>query len=340
MTIIVDGVMTPNPAVTTTTRRREVVVAGVDDTPPSIAAARWAAEEAHRTAQQLQLVHSCLVSLTGFPGYDYRADLKALVRSEGRALLARTADELRRRIPGLEVTTTLERADPRRSLVEASEHASVTVLGGQGEGHRHVGAVTSYVTAHAVSPVAVVPPDTGHPDGPVLVGVNGSTGCQAAIGYAFDEADARGADLFALHAWDDPALQWFARRPVRDDVEEQQEHALLTDQLTGWPEKHPDVTVRQYVMRGRPGPALLRCARHAPLHPQMIVVGGHGRGGLAGFLLGSTGHILIGHADCPVVVVRPDPSRLTRRQRRPAGSGDPSPGSTARWGRRRRRSLR
>lgn len=71
-------------------------------------------------------------------------------------------------------------------------------------------------------------------------------------------------------------------------------------------EKYPAGAVRSCVAPGRPGPALLRYARHAPLHPQLIVVGGHGRGGLTRFLLGSAGHTLISQARCLVVLVRPD----------------------------------
>ena len=101
--------------------------------------------------------------------------------------------------------------------------------------------------------------------------------------------------------------QGLGRRPVLDAAEGREEHAVLAEQLAGWQEKYPDVTVRQYVVPGRPGPALLGYARHPSVHPQMIVIGGHGRGGLAGFLLGSTGHTLISQAPCPVVLARPDP---------------------------------
>ena len=204
---------------------------------------------------------------------------------------------------------TLARADPRLSLVGASAGAALTVLGRHRRGSRreHLGSVASHVAAHGCSPVAVVPQDTGHPDGPVLLGVDGSASCHAAMGYAFDEAHARGADLFALHARDDPAVQGLGRRPVLDAAEGREEHAVLAEQLAGWQEKYPDVTVRQYVVPGRPGPALLGYARHPSVHPQMIVIGGHGRGGLAGFLLGSTGHTLISQAPCPVVLARPDP---------------------------------
>src|SRR5664279_1559043 len=54
------------------------------------------------------------------------------------------------------------------------------------------------VARQARSPVAVIPwqPDRDpdqRTDGPILLGVDGSANCQAAIGYAFDEAAIIGA---------------------------------------------------------------------------------------------------------------------------------------------------
>jgi len=298
-------------------RSQQVVVAGVDGSPASVTAARWAAQQAHHRRQTLHVMHAFRATPSVFSGRDYASDTAALARAEGALMLAQVSAELRVRVPGVQISMTLARADPRLSLVGASAGAALTVLGRHRRGSRreHLGSVASHVAAHGCSPVAVIPQDTGHPDGPVLLGVDGSAGCHAAMGYAFDEAHARGADLFALHARDDPAVQGLGRRPVLDAAEGREEHAVLAEQLAGWQEKYPDVTVRQYVVWGRPGPALLWYAQTAPLHPQMIVIGGHGRGGLAGFLPGSTGHTLLGHtllghtllghADCPVVVVRP-----------------------------------
>ena len=184
-------------------------------------------------------------------------------------------------------------------LVGASARASLLVVGDTGRGCRYPGSVTTGVAVQAMSPVAVIPPTRGRPDGSVLLGVRGTVGCHAAIGYAFDEADARGADLVALHARDDVALLGAGRRPALGDDD-------LAGQLAGWQEKYAEVIVRWHLVRGRPGSALLRYAQNAPSRPQLIVIGG--RGGISGTLLCSTGRPMMFHAPCPVIVVRPGPT--------------------------------
>jgi len=88
-------------------------------------------------------------------------------------------------------------------------------------------------------------------------------------------------------------------------LEDEEEHAVLAEQLAGWRDKYPDVPVRQIILRGRPADALLHyAARSEAIRPQLVVVGSRGRGGLSGLLLGSTSQSLICHAHWPVIVVR------------------------------------
>jgi nucleotide-binding universal stress UspA family protein len=72
----------------------------------------------------------------------------------------------------------------------------------------------------------------------------------------------------------------------------------------------PDVKERskvgrlyRHVARGRPASEILAVADK--IDAEMIVMGTHGRTGLAGLLIGSVAEKIVRHADCPVVCVKP-----------------------------------
>ena len=291
--------------------RHQVVLVGVDGSAESMVAAGWAADEAVRRRQGLRLLHAYVVSAIGVPAYGMPPDISGAFRTEAEDVLASAAAVIQTAHPALDVAADLVNADPRPALVQASEHATLTVLGTKGGGRIPevaMGSVALYVAAHGRSPVAVISKTAGGPaTGPVLLGVDGSATCEAAVEFAFDEAAVRGADLEAVLVWDDLALRGFARgEPLIGRLEDDEEHAVLSEQLAGWREKYPDVTVRQVVQRGRAADALIRHGNQHPAdeRPQLIVVGSRGRGGLTGLFLGSTSQTLICHAPWPVVVVR------------------------------------
>ena len=286
---------------------RQQIVVGLDGSPESLIAARWAAGEAELRHLSLQLVHAFDIPVVGMLGYTIPTELSDGMYDHGHKLLADAAQEIRQDHPGLQVDSKLVRADPRPVLVEASERAVLTVVGTRGGGRipeAILGSVALHICAHGRSPVAVIPTGTRvDPAGPVLLGVDGSRTSEAAVAFAFDEADRRGAALRAVLVWDDVALRGLAGVDSMIKLEDEEEHTLLAEQLAGWREKYPDVQVEPIVRRGRAAEALLRHDPSAPA-PQLIVVGSRGRGGFAGLLLGSTSHALIGHSRWPVVVVR------------------------------------
>lgn len=293
---------------------RPVVLVGVDGSPQSLAAARWAADEANRRRQSVRLLYSAHLPVIGYPAVGYPADFVELSDLEARRVLDQVTREIAMLHSDLEVSSVLTRADPRLALVDESESAGLTVVGSLGSGRVQevlLGSVALHVAARAQSPVAVVPFDRDQRQGPVLLGLDGRKGSEAAVEFAFDEASVRGTNLVALMAFDPLARQGFARRPIAVVTgESAQERAVISEQLAGWAEKYPDVSVQEHVFRGQPAQCLLGYAGHAPLaqQPQLIVVGSRGRGGLTGLLLGSTSHAVIAHATCPVIVVRPHAS--------------------------------
>jgi nucleotide-binding universal stress UspA family protein len=284
------------------------VVVGVDGSPDSRAALAWAAREAQRRHAQLRLVHGYLPPIPD-PAHPYPAQQYQAALHRARALLAAEADRVARDHPELPVRRVVTAGVPAGILVDESRQAQLVVLGGRGCGGFTgllTGSVATQVAAHAHCPVVVLRHDT-QPDGPILVGLDGSPPSDAALEFAFDLAAGQGRPLVALYAW--RALPPGNLGPVTAwhyDPDQAREEAarLLAEQLAGWAAKHPDVRVTQRpVLSFNPADTLVDASRTASL----VVVGCRGRGGFTGLLLGSTSRTLVHHAHAPVAVVHRDP---------------------------------
>lgn len=284
------------------------VVVGVDGSPDSRAALVWAAREALCRSVGLRLAHGYTPPLSEttnpYPATTYEAAVHT-----ARALLAANADRVAAEYPGLPVQRVFVVGAPAGVLVGESHTAGLVVLGARGRGgfpDLLTGSVATQVAAHAHCPVVVLRHDA-QPDGPILVGVDGSAHSTAALGFAYEHAAAHGRPLVALYAW--RALPPDNLGPVTAwhyDPDQAREEAarLLAEQLAGWADKYPDVAVtREPVLSFNPGETLVDASRTASL----VVVGCRARGGFAGLVLGSVSRTLVHHAHAPVAVVHPDP---------------------------------
>lgn len=290
-------------------QQRGIVVA-VDGSPASNAAAIWAAHEAAMRKAPLTVVHAVTTPTATWPPVPYPESLVVRLEDEGKKAIMHAIKLAEEALPAdREVTIHRELvySSPAPALIKMSDDAEMVVVGTAGRGllaRGVLGSVSATVVRHANCPVAVIHGDDlpDNPDAPVLVGIDGSPASGLATAVAFDEASRRGVDLMALHAWSDIAI---SELPEADwSSLEAEAHRSLAENLAGWQERYPDVTVQRLVVRDGPAHQLTERSETA----QLLVVGSHGRGGLSGILLGSVSNSVLHSVRIPVIVARPTAS--------------------------------
>ena len=285
------------------------IIAGVDGSPESDAAVKWAAHDAAIRGLPLTLVHVENPAAATWAQAAILEESPEEQAAEGCALLASAstiardavADKAQIHITG----EMLSSSTPVPTLVDHSKDAELIVVGSRGRGalsRSVLGSVSAGLIRHAHCPVALIRHDDPElPDpaqGPVLVGIDGSTS-DLATAIAFEEASLRRAELIALHAWNDvdmnaiPGYDWSPTTA--------KEGHLLAQALAGWQERYPDVSVDKQLVSGRAARALVDASESA----QLVVVGSHGSGALAGMLLGSVSNAVVQAVHTPVLVARP-----------------------------------
>jgi nucleotide-binding universal stress UspA family protein len=281
------------------------VVVGVDGSELAVDAARWAAAHARRHGFDLRLVRAYQL-----PGSTPESDRRAM-RSHVRRQLwdaARAAHAVAPEVPAEQRDVE---GDPLAVLSRESESARTLVVGARGVGGFAallVGSVSDSLARRAACPLVVVREVARSDDElrrvdrvrPVVVGIDGSPASEAALRFAFAEADAWSAPLVAVHTWNDylesPGVpdwsEWHAL--------ETEEKEVLAERLAGWGAKYPDVKVSREVLHSSPAKAIV--ARSAST--RLVVVGWSERVGLDRMLVPSTTRAVLHHAECPVAVIR------------------------------------
>jgi nucleotide-binding universal stress UspA family protein len=281
-----------------TVNRSEIIV-GFDGSPASDHALRWAAGEADLRGAELTIVYV-------HDRHGHEVDLRretyaATVEAIARAVVDDAAATATQVAPSLRTHRLPLFGAAAATLVNAAERGSTVVVGNRGRGGFRsllLGSVSEEVATHAAGPVVVVR-GRSDPDGPVVVGVDGSASDVNALGEAMAEADVRHAPVLAVFAHPklDPTVVPKGQPYVQDDVDRREMFGAVVDR---WRERFPDVKVDLHLVEGAAAPALIDASATA----QLVVVGSRGRGGFSGLRLGSVGRHLLHHAHCPVMVVR------------------------------------
>ena len=198
--------------------------------------------------------------------------------------------------------------------------ADLLVMGTHGQGGLErllLGSVTESVLRKAPCPVLTIPHEERAGSGPapfkrVLYATDFSPAADHALAYAMSLAEEAQGVLILVHVMEGPTLaattsglpvnvsRWTgdlaldARRALGNAVP-----AAARD----W------CAVEEVVAFGRPAEEILRLARER--EAQLIVVGVHGRNALDLMLFGSTTHLVIRKAPCPVLTI-PGPRSVER----------------------------
>ncbi|MFD9048148.1 universal stress protein [Streptomyces zaomyceticus] len=283
------------------------IVAGVDGSPESVAAADWAAREAHHRGLPLRLAHAWRWEPIDLPLVQDRATQERAAE----AVLREAETTIAGRYPDVALTAEVLLDTPVTALLGTEERAEMLVIGSRGHGAVAGFLLGSYgrqIIAAATRPVVAVRSRDGEPAEPptghVLVGQLGSPEDSAAtLGFAFETAAARGASVRAVRAWSLPPLYAYSPASMRLADEAgglvPYEEKTLREALAPWRERYPDVPVTEHVELGSAGQVLLSASGAA----QLLVVGRRARRGAVGGRIGSVAHAALHLAPCPVAVV-------------------------------------
>ncbi len=267
----------------------KTIVVGFDGSNASFVATDWAAERAAHGTTRVEIVNIAGTILSGESRPD--ASLRA---AELRVLdIAPDCDVTSRRVEG-----TMPAA-----LLEQSAAAELLVVGA----HRN-GAARSMLSdrflrlaSGTAIPIVVVPDHRTRTDSAVVVGLSGHSELSRTVEVAAGEANATGASLTIVHAWQMPVPRVEGPISLRaSPIQVRADHSkTLRSAAQRSRAAYPALAVEQVLSHGDAAEVLLGHTRVASL----LVVGMAHHGLLADALLGSVTHEVLTHALVPVCFV-------------------------------------
>lgn len=279
------------------------VAVGVDGSGESMAAAEWAAREAHTRGAPLLMVCAA--------GHRYEGPLRPKVQAEREKTAQDILTTAKLRIAGSQpappVTDAIVSDPPARALLDAADDSALLVLGSRGLGALAgfaVGSVSLSVIAHTTKPVVTVRGSATTGDA-VVVGLDFQQDCEPLLAFGFGVAARRGWKLRTVHTWSMSQMYGYpsALPDVRSVKETDAEATRRSHRmLAPWQRQYPDV--RTEISTGSVAviPHLLQLSADAGL----LVVGRRTPGHPFPTRIGPVTHGVLHHAACAVAVVPHD----------------------------------
>jgi nucleotide-binding universal stress UspA family protein len=207
-------------------------------------------------------------------------------------------------------TTQILTGLPAKTIVDysATLGADLIVMGTHGRSgmaHLLLGSVAERVVRLAAAPVLTI----RQPAGPVrriLVPTDFSATADAALDYAYLVAERFGASIQLLHVLNDPFVRegfvgdsYITEVPALRTAMRREAQSRLAHRAT---ERQPAIAVDGEILFGYGANTIAEYARARGV--DLVVMGTHGRTGVAHLLLGSVAEGLVRIAPCPVLTVR------------------------------------
>ena len=202
------------------------------------------------------------------------------------------------------IKTVCEEGETYERIVDLAdaENCDIIVMGRRGLRRIEralVGNVTARVIGHTQRDVLVVPRDTRVGWKKILVATDGSIYSKVAIEKAISFAQSYGGELVVVSVVDVPT-EFYAEAPqaVDEMIKKAKEYVNDVKNQAG----AAGVRAETFVGEAYAYKAIINLAKEEAVN--MIVLGSHGRTGLKRLLMGSVTEKVIGHAICPVLVVK------------------------------------
>jgi nucleotide-binding universal stress UspA family protein len=202
------------------------------------------------------------------------------------------------------IKTVCEEGVPHERIIDLAEaeNCELIVMGRRGLSRAEralVGSVTARVIGYGQKDVLVIPSDKPVEWKTILLATDGSKYSSSAAERAIDFADAYKGALKVLSIVDVPS-EFYGEAPevVEDMIKKARayvEEACKKAEARG-------VRAEGFVREGETPEVIISLAKEESA--STIVMGSHGRTGLKRLLMGSVTEKVIGHAPCPVLVVK------------------------------------